>query len=88
MLDAIAHTLLVISAGAWLGGVVFTTTVVSPGAEVDGMGRGREGKGEVGDRTPVCEGRDREPRAPYGSCSFGGGSLDSVSLFTPSTRYW
>ncbi|HYZ04403.1 MAG TPA: DUF4149 domain-containing protein [Rubrobacter sp.] len=30
MLDAIAHTLHVISAGAWLGGVVFTTTVVSP----------------------------------------------------------
>jgi uncharacterized membrane protein len=30
MLDAIVHTLHVISAGAWLGGVVFTTTVVSP----------------------------------------------------------
>ena len=30
LLDAIAHTLHVISAGAWLGGVVFTTTVVSP----------------------------------------------------------
>jgi uncharacterized membrane protein len=30
MLDAIAHTLHVILAGAWLGGVVFTTTVVSP----------------------------------------------------------
>ncbi len=30
MLDAITHTLHVILAGAWLGGVVFTTTVVSP----------------------------------------------------------
>ena len=30
MLGAIAHTLHVILAGAWLGGVVFTTTVVSP----------------------------------------------------------
>jgi uncharacterized membrane protein len=30
LLDAIAHTLHVILAGAWLGGVVFTTTVVSP----------------------------------------------------------
>jgi putative copper export protein len=30
MLDATAHTLHVILAGAWLGGVVFTTTVVSP----------------------------------------------------------
>ena len=30
MLGAIAYTLHVILAGAWLGGVVFTTTVVSP----------------------------------------------------------
>ena len=30
MVDAIVHTLHVIWAGAWLGGVVFTTTVVSP----------------------------------------------------------
>jgi uncharacterized membrane protein len=30
MLNAIVHTLHVISAGAWQGGVVFTTTVVSP----------------------------------------------------------
>ena len=30
MLDAIVHTLHIILAGAWLGGVVFTTTVVSP----------------------------------------------------------
>jgi len=30
MLDAIAHTLHVILAGAWLGGIIFTTTVVSP----------------------------------------------------------
>jgi uncharacterized membrane protein len=30
MLGAIAHTLHVSLAGAWLGGVVFTTTVVSP----------------------------------------------------------
>jgi uncharacterized membrane protein len=30
MLGAIAHTLHVILAGVWLGGVVFTTTVVSP----------------------------------------------------------
>ena len=30
MLNAIVHTLHVISAGTWLGGVVFTTTVVSP----------------------------------------------------------
>ena len=30
MLDAIVHSLHVILAGAWLGGVVFTTTVVSP----------------------------------------------------------
>jgi uncharacterized membrane protein len=30
MLGAIVHTLHVILAGAWLGGVVFTTTVVSP----------------------------------------------------------
>src|SRR3712207_5237889 len=30
MLGAIAHTLHVILAGGWLGGVVFTTTVVSP----------------------------------------------------------
>ena len=30
MLDAVVHTLHVILAGAWLGGVVFTTTVVSP----------------------------------------------------------
>jgi uncharacterized membrane protein len=30
MLDAIAHTLHIILAGTWLGGVVLTTTVVSP----------------------------------------------------------
>ena len=30
MLEAIVHTLHIILAGAWLGGVVFTTTVVSP----------------------------------------------------------
>jgi uncharacterized membrane protein len=30
MLDAIVHTLHVILAGAWLGGALFTTTVVSP----------------------------------------------------------
>jgi uncharacterized membrane protein len=30
MLDAIVHTLHVTLAGAWLGGVAFTTTVVSP----------------------------------------------------------
>ena len=30
MLDVIAHTLHVILAGAWLGGIIFTTTVVSP----------------------------------------------------------
>ena len=30
MLDAIVHTLHIIMAGAWLGGVVFTTSVVSP----------------------------------------------------------
>ena len=30
MLDAIVHTLHIILASAWLGGVVFTTTVVSP----------------------------------------------------------
>jgi uncharacterized membrane protein len=30
MLDVISHTLHVILAGTWLGGVVFTTTVVSP----------------------------------------------------------
>jgi uncharacterized membrane protein len=30
LLDAIVHTLHVILAGAWLGGVVFTSTVVSP----------------------------------------------------------
>jgi uncharacterized membrane protein len=30
MLDAITHTLHVVLAGGWLGGVVFTTTVVSP----------------------------------------------------------
>ncbi len=36
MLDAIAHTLHVILAGAWLGGVVFTTTVVSPALKLIG----------------------------------------------------
>jgi uncharacterized membrane protein len=30
LLDAIVHTLHVILAGTWLGGIVFTTTVVSP----------------------------------------------------------
>src|SRR5215217_3006606 len=30
MLDVIAHALHVILAGAWLGGIIFTTTVVSP----------------------------------------------------------
>ncbi len=30
MLDAMVHTMHVILAGAWLGGVVFTTSVVSP----------------------------------------------------------
>jgi uncharacterized membrane protein len=30
MIDAIVHTLHVVLAGAWLGGIVFTTTVVSP----------------------------------------------------------
>src|SRR5919202_3357793 len=30
MLEAIVHTLHIILAGVWLGGVVFTTTVVSP----------------------------------------------------------
>jgi len=33
MLGAIAYTLHVILAGVWLGGVVFTTTVVSPALE-------------------------------------------------------
>ncbi|MDQ3911199.1 MAG: DUF4149 domain-containing protein [Actinomycetota bacterium] len=36
MLDAIVHTLHVILAGAWLGGVVFTTTVVSPALKTMG----------------------------------------------------
>jgi uncharacterized membrane protein len=36
MLDAIAHTLHVILAGTWLGGVVFTTTVVSPALKAMG----------------------------------------------------
>ena len=30
MLDTIVHTLHIILAGAWMGGIVFTTTVVSP----------------------------------------------------------
>ncbi|WP_273845905.1 DUF4149 domain-containing protein [Rubrobacter calidifluminis] len=30
MLDAVTHTVHVLLAGVWLGGVVFTTTVVSP----------------------------------------------------------
>jgi uncharacterized membrane protein len=30
MIDAVVHTLHVMLAGVWLGGVVFTTTVVSP----------------------------------------------------------
>ena len=30
LLDTIVHTLHVILAGAWLGGIVFTTTVISP----------------------------------------------------------
>ena len=38
MLDAIVHTLHVILAGAWLGGVVFTTTVVSPALKSIGGG--------------------------------------------------
>jgi putative copper export protein len=37
MLDVIAHTLHVILAGAWLGGVVFTTTGGFACAEVDGV---------------------------------------------------
>jgi uncharacterized membrane protein len=36
VLDAIVHTLHVILAGAWLGGVVFTTTVVSPALKLMG----------------------------------------------------
>jgi putative copper export protein len=36
MLGAIVHTLHVILAGAWLGGVVFTTTVVSPALKLLG----------------------------------------------------
>jgi putative copper export protein len=36
MLDTIVHTLHVILAGAWLGGVVFTTTVVSPALKLMG----------------------------------------------------
>ena len=36
MLDAIVHTLHVVLAGAWLGGVVFTTTVVSPALKLMG----------------------------------------------------
>src|SRR5215211_1794208 len=44
-------------------------------AQVGGVGRGRAGKGEVGDRASVCEGRNREPRTPFGFCPYGGGSL-------------
>jgi uncharacterized membrane protein len=36
MLDTIVHTLHIILAGAWLGGVVFTTTVVSPALKLLG----------------------------------------------------
>jgi hypothetical protein len=45
------------------------------GAQVNGLGRGRAGKGQVGDRASVCEGRNREPRTPIGFCPYGGAPL-------------
>ena len=44
MIDAIVHTLHVILAGAWLGGVVFTTTVVSPALKSMGWDEARRAR--------------------------------------------
>jgi uncharacterized membrane protein len=44
VLDAIVHTLHVILAGAWLGGVVFTTTVVSPALKSMGWDEARRAR--------------------------------------------
>jgi hypothetical protein len=55
MLGAITYSLHVILAGVWLGGVVGTTDYGRfAGAQVSGVGRGRAGQSEVGDRAPVC----------------------------------
>jgi len=44
MLGAIVHTLHVILAGAWLGGVIFTTTVVSPALRSMGWDEAEQSK--------------------------------------------
>jgi hypothetical protein len=74
MLDAMAHTLHVILAGVSGRGSLHDYGGFAS-AQVYGVGRGRAGESEVSDRTPVCEGRDREPRTPISFCSSGGGSL-------------
>src|ERR671911_1817506 len=74
MLDAIVHTLHIILAGVAGRGSLHDYGGFA-GAQVNGLGRGRAGKGEVGDRASVCEGRNREPRTPIGRCPYGGGSL-------------
>jgi hypothetical protein len=49
-------------------------------ADIDGVGRSRAGKGEVSDRTPVCEGRDRDPRTPYGVLALLEGALSGFGF--------
>jgi len=89
MLDVIAYTLHVILAGAWLGGVVFTTTVVSPALKSMGWNEAERA------RVRSVIGRQY---AKVGTANLvllmilalleGALSLDSIPLFTLSTRCW
>jgi uncharacterized membrane protein len=74
MLDAIAHTLHVILAGAWLGGVVFTTTVVSPALKSMGWDEAERARVRSVIGRQYAKGGDREPRTPPGFRSPGGNS--------------
>jgi hypothetical protein len=75
MLDAIAYTLHVILAGAWLGGVVFTTTVVSPALKSMGWDEAEQARvrsaighqyAKVGIANLVPLGRPYLPQHPLG----------------------
>ena len=88
MLGAIAYTLHVILAGVWLGGVVFTTTVVSPALKSVGWDEAEQARvtSVIGHQYAKVGTANLVLLLVFALME--GLSLDSVPLFTPSTRCW
>jgi hypothetical protein len=87
MLDAIVHTLHIILAGVWLGGVVFTTTVVSPALKSMGWDEAEQARvrSVIGHQYAKVGTANLVLLLVFALMEL---SLDSVPLFTPSTRCW